>query len=409
MPEYIETVIVGGGQGGLSLSYYLSAAGREHVVFEKAAQAAKSWRNQRWDSFTLVTPNWEFKLPGGEYQGDRPDGFMPRDEIVRRFEQYIERWRLPVKYNTAVESIQPLEGRGFLVTANGRQITARNVVIATGLFQRGKTPPVASHIPADTNQLTTDQYRNPEQLPPGAVLVVGSGQSGGQIAEELAESGRSVYLSTGTAGWVPRRYRGRDIVDWIEVIAFFDRPVDALTDPRERFKANPMATGKNGGRDLNLHSLHRQGVKLLGRLSGVEGSRLIFEPDLGANIAKSDEQARQLLQRIDQEITAQGIAARDEPSPFPTDALQASGLTELDMRAGKISTVIWACGFSFDYRLVRLPVVDEFGFPLTRRGVTRFEGLFFIGMPWLHTQKSGLLAGVGEDAAFLAELISNRR
>lgn len=408
MPEYIETVIVGGGQGGLSLSFYLTAAGREHVIFEKAAQAGEAWRNQRWDSFTLVTPNWAFRLPGGEYQGNRPEGFMPRDEIFRRFEQYVERWRLPVLYNTVVESIQPLKGRGYLVSADGRQIAARNVVVATGLFQRGKAPSISRNIPADIVQLSADHYHNPEQLPPGAVLVVGSGQSGGQIAEELAESGRSVYLSTGTAGWVPRRFRGRDIVDWIEVIDFFDRPVDALTDPRDRFKANPMVTGKNGGHDLNFHSLHRQGVKLLGRLRGVDGSRLIFEPDLGANIAKSDEQARQLLRRIDQAIATRGIAVSDEPSPFPTDALQASGLAELDLKAGRITAMIWACGFSFDYSLVKLPVLDEFGFPLTRRGVTHFPGLYFIGMPWLHTQKSGLLAGVGEDAAYLAEQIINR-
>lgn len=408
MPEYIETVIVGGGQGGLSLSFYLTAAGREHVVYEKAAQAGEAWRNQRWDSFTLVTPNWAFRLPGGEYQGDRPQGFMPRDEIVRRLEQNVERWRLPVRYNAAVESIQALEGRGYLVSVDGRQIATRNVVVATGLFQRGKAPKAARSLPAEIVQLTADHYRNPEQLPPGAVLVVGSGQSGGQIAEELADSGRSVYLSTGTAGWVPRRYRGRDIVDWIEVIDFFDRPVDALTDPRDRFKANPMVTGKNGGHDLNLHSLHRRGVILLGRLGGVDGSRLIFEPDLGANITKSDEQARQLLQRIDQAIAAQGVAAIDEPDPFPNDAYQAPHLTELDLKAERVAAVIWACGFSFDFSLVELPVLDEFGFPLTRRGVTRFPGLYFIGMPWLHTQKSGLLAGVGEDAAFLAEQIANR-
>lgn len=403
MVEKVETVIVGGGQGGLSLSYYLRQAGREHVVLEKADRPAEAWRNHRWDSFTLVTPNWAFKLPGAEYQEDDPGGFMPRAEIVDRFERYVVAHDLPVAFHTAVDSVTPLNGRGYRVQAGGRQFEARHVVIATGLFQRGKVLPVSGQIPPGIVQLTAEDYRNPAQLPPGAVLVVGSGQSGGQIAEELVDSGRSVYLSTGAAGWVPRRYRGRDIVEWIEAIRFFDRPVDSLPDPRDRLIPNPMATGKDGGHDLNLHTLHRRGVKLLGRLTGAEGGKLILADDLKANIARSDERAKQLLQKIDMEVLAKGIPAAAEPYRFPNEAYQAQAPTWLDIRAERIAAVVWACGFQFDYRLVRLPVVDDSGFPLTRRGVTDFPGLYFIGMPWLHTQKSGLLAGVGADAAYLAE------
>ncbi len=406
MPEIIDTVIVGGGQGGLSLSYFLSAAGREHVVLEKASQPAEAWRNQRWDSFTLVTPNWTFKLPGGEYQGGQPHGFMGRDEIVRHFEQYVDQYHLPVIFDTAVESVSALDGRGYRVQAGERQFEARNVVIATGLFQRGKVLPFSRQIPPGIVQLTADEYRRPEQLPLGAVLVVGSGQSGGQIAEELIDSGRSVYLSTGKAGWVPRRYRGWDIVEWVEAIRFFDRPVDLLPDPRDRFIPNPMATGKGGGHDLNLHALHSRGVRLLGRLRGAQDGRLILADDLKANIARSDEQAKQLLQRIDQAVLAQGISTSDEPYHFPEAAHQAPGQPALDVQAENIAAVVWACGFLFDFSLVKLPVLDEFGFPVTRRGVTRFPGLYFIGMPWLHTQKSGLLAGVGEDAAYLADQIT---
>jgi putative flavoprotein involved in K+ transport len=407
--EKMETVVVGGGQGGLSLSFFLRQAGREHIVMEKAARAGEAWRNQRWDSFTLVTPNWTFKLPGGEYQGDAPAGFMPRSEIVQRFEQYVEHYDLPVAFNATVESVAPLNGRGYRIQAGERQFQARNVVIATGAFQRGKALPFYSQIPPDVIQFTAEEYRNPDQLPPGAVLIVGSGQSGGQIAEELVENGRSVYLSTGTAGWVPRRYRGRDIVEWIDVIRFFDRPVDSLPDPRDRFIPNPMATGKNGGHDLNLHTLHCRGVKLLGRLRGVDDLKFFFSDNLGANIAKSDERAKQLMQRIDQAIQTQGIATPDDPYDFPEDAWQAQVQTVLDIKAEKIAAVVWACGFQFDYSLVKLPVVDEFGFPLTHRGVTRFPGLYFIGMPWLHTQKSGLLGGVGEDAAFLVDRIISRK
>lgn len=409
MPEDIETVIVGGGQGGLSLSYFLRQAGREHIVLEKSARAGEAWRNQRWESFTLVTPNWTFKLPGGEYHEDSPGGFMPRSEIVRRFERYVEQYSLPVAFNTTVESVAPLNGRGYRIQAGGRQFTARNVVIATGLFQRGKTLPFSRQIPPEILQLTAEEYRNPQQLPPDAVLVVGSGQSGGQIAEELLEDGRRVYLSTGTAGWVPRRYHGRDIVEWIEAIRFVDRPVDTLPDPKDSFIPNPMATGKNGGHDLNLHTLHRRGVRLLGRLRGADDSSFFFSDNLGDNIARSDERVKQLLQKVDQALQTLGMAVSDDAYDFPADARQAQGEPALDIRAAGIAAVVWACGFEYDFSLVKLPVVDEFGFPLTRRGVTSFPGLYFIGMPWLHTQKSGLLAGVGEDAAYLAENITARR
>ena len=224
MSDTIETIIVGGGQAGLATSYYLSQQKREHIVLEQAAQAGNAWRNERWDSFTFVTPNWAIRMPGAEYNGPDPDGYMPRDEIVRYFEQYVEQFRLPVRYNTHVTSIEPTgTNGGYTVKTINADFHARNVVIAVGLFQKPKIPSFGSQIARDVLQLSASQYRNPGMLPPGAVLVVGSAQSGVQIAEDLLLSGRTVYLGVGKVGRVPRRYRGKDIVAWLELTGFFDR------------------------------------------------------------------------------------------------------------------------------------------------------------------------------------------
>ena len=211
--ERIETVIVGGGQAGLATSYCLTQRGREHAVLEQAAQAANVWRNERWDSFTLVTPNWTLTMPGAEYDGVDRDGFMPRDEVVAYFERYVDRFQLPVQYNTRVEFVEPLDGAGYRVVMPDRTFAAENVVIATGYEQQPRIPPFAAAISPTVTQLHSSRYRNPASLPEGAVLVVGSAQSGAQIAEELYQHGRRVFLGVGNAGRAPRRYRGKDVVE----------------------------------------------------------------------------------------------------------------------------------------------------------------------------------------------------
>ncbi len=398
----IETIIIGGGQAGLATSYWLTQHGREHLVLEKMSRPGHAWR-QRWDSFTLVTPNWMFRLPGAEYQGDAPGGFMPRDEVVATFEQYVADYQMPVSYGVEVTAVEPLAGRpGYLVRLPDQAIEARHVVVATGLYQHAKIPDFASRLPAEVAQLHSEQYRSPGALPPGAVLVVGSGQSGCQIAEELRASGRRVFFSIGTCGRAPRRYRGRDIFDWLDLIRFLDRTPDVLPSPKARLGANPHVSGAGGGHDLNLHQFARDGMTLLGHLRGASDERIGLAPDLHESLAKVDQFETQLLTLIDSAITRFRLDAPAQPHPLLRDGYAQAQITEIDLEAAGITSLIWAAGYRFDYSLVKLPVTDSVGFPVQQRGVTAFPGLYFIGMPWLHTQKSGLLAGVGDDAAYIA-------
>jgi putative flavoprotein involved in K+ transport len=406
MTESVETVIVGGGQAGMALSYFLTQERREHVILEKRDRPGSAWTAQRWDSFTLVTPNWTFCLPGAEYDGDDPHGFMPRSEIERRFREYAIRYNMPLRFGVEVSSVEPQDG-GYLVSASDRNYRARNVVVASGLFQRPKVPAWAGDLPPEIFQLAACDYRNPQQLPPGAVLVVGSGQSGCQIAEELNEAGRKVYLCTGSAGRFPRRYRGRDVVEWAMIIGFFDRTQDMLPSLAARFGPNPQATGKNGGHTINLHQFYRDGITLLGHARGVQDGKLLLAPDMHECVAKADTFEREFAKKIDAAILQYGYSDPPEQLPQFTDAFSAPVIESLDLKSAGITAVLWTGGFAFDYSLVKLPVVDSFGFPLTQHCATQYPGLFFLGMPWLYAAKSGLLMGVGADAAYVAGKIVN--
>jgi len=254
MSLHIETVIIGGGQAGLAVSYYLSQQDRPHIVLEQAAQAGNAWRNHRWDSFTLNTPNWQSCLPGAKIPGEDADGFLLRGEIVAYFEEYVERFHLPVSYGVRVEGVLPkLSGRGYVVETSAGRFEADNVVIATGLYQKPKLPSLGADFPQEVKQVHSDKYRNPQSLPEGSVLVVGSGQSGAQIAEELYQSGRKVYLSVSRAGRVPLRYRGKDANWWQHKMGAYDRTVDQLPSPQAKFASKPQISGKDGGHTINFH------------------------------------------------------------------------------------------------------------------------------------------------------------
>jgi putative flavoprotein involved in K+ transport len=399
--ERIETVIVGGGQAGLATSYFLKEQGHEHVVLEQAEKAGNSWRNERWDSFALVTPNWTMRLPGMEYDGPERDGFMPREEIAAYFERYVERFGLPVRYNTGVLSVEQADGGGYRVATSGGAIMASNVVIATGFERVPKVPACAEGLSPEITQLHSSKYRNPQSLPEGAVLVVGSAQSGAQIAEELYQSGRNVYLSTSSAGRAPRRYRGKDTFEWLYLLGFFDMPPENLPVSKDNFVA-PHMSGTNGGHTLNLHQFARDGVTLLGHVLGAEGYRITLAPNLYENLSKADGFEMWGKQMIDGFIAANGIDAPVEEVVQMRDGFQQPVVEELDLKAEGISTVIWATGYRPDYSIVKLPVLDEHGIPVQDRGVTGYPGLYFVGMPWAPTLKTGTLAGAADSAKHVA-------
>jgi putative flavoprotein involved in K+ transport len=412
MSEQIEAVIIGAGHAGLSTSYYLTRAGMPHLVLE-GGRVGERWRSSRWDSFTLVTPNWMCCLPGYPYAGDDPDGFMARDEVVTYLEGYAESFNAPVREGVRVTAVE-MAPRGYdVVTENGVYETPI-VVVATGFFEHPRVPAQAAALAPGVLQIHSSQYKNPEALPPGAVLVVGSGQSGCQIARELHEGGRQVYLSTGSAGRVPRHYRGQDATWWMACVGRFEQTVDKLPSPRDKFAGNPHLSGSRGGHTINLHRFARDGIVLLGHLRRVGGRCATFAPDLKENLARADKVAADFKREADEYIEQHGI---DAPLPDSTntddydgdDGYRQKELLELDLRAAGIRVVVWAAGFNVDYSFVHLPVFDLDGYPIQRRGVTAYPGLYFMGVHYQHKNKSDLFYGVGEDAAYVASSVATRR
>lgn len=409
MRREFETMVIGAGQAGLSVSYYLKAARRDHVVFEQAEQAAESWRNHRWDSFTLNTPNWQSQLAGGEIPGADPDGFLGRDEVVAYFEKYERRNHLPVRYGVQVWAVTPASSAaGYIVKTSAGAFWAKNVVVATGLYQKPRIPGFAKSLSPHIQQVHSDGYRNPSSLVPGAVLVVGSAQSGAQIAEELYQSRRKVYLSVSGAGRVPRRYRGKDINWWHEQLGMYEKRVDQLASPRAKFASKPHISGNAGGHTLNLHQFASDGVSLLGRILGAQGAVLKIASDLHENLAKADQFAAELMEKIDRHIERNALVFPQEELPKLTSGFEQPEIRQLDLRQVEINSVVWATGYSFDFSMVQVAAFDGDGFPIQRRGVTDYPGLYFVGLPWLHTVKSGLLFGVSEDAAHIASHILRR-
>ena len=393
----VDVAVVGAGQAGLATSFYLSQSGIDHVVLDRAV-VADGWRNRRWDSFTLNIPNWSFTLPGFPYDGQDPDGFMTREEIVERVARYAGLINAPVEEGIDVTALKQIADGTYLLTTTSGPIGARAVVVATGAYQREHRP--ANQLDASILQLSSAQYRNPGELEDGGVLVVGSGQSGCQIAEDLVADGRRVWLATGFCGWMPRRYRGRDNVAWRMDMRVFDETVEQLGYESRR-ACPPIQTGVGRDRDLNLRTLREAGVTLTGRF--LDGYRTIVRlaDDLPQNAARSDEFARRFMANVDAYVRDAGI---DAPAPPPLSSFSNhdTAPTELDLAGLNITNVIWSTGFRLDFNWIELDLNLRDGYPEQTQGVSRHPGLYFMGLQLMHTRKSGLIFGVGEDAGHVA-------
>jgi putative flavoprotein involved in K+ transport len=401
-------VVIGGGQAGLSMSYCLKQLGIDHLVIERH-RVAHEWREKRWDSFCLVTPNWQCRLPGFPYSGPDPHGFMKKDEIVRYIEEYVASFDPPLIEGVSVQAVRVGQHGKFEIDTTAGSCTADQVVIAVGGYHIPTIPRVAERLPPGIAQICSAEYKNADMLPKGDVLVVGTGQSGCQIAEDLHLAGRTVHLCLGGAPRTARFYRGKDVVDWLEQMGYYRMPVhDHPVKERVRAKANHYVTGRDGGRDIDLRKFAKEGMRLYGRLVDIRGGKAHFGDDLRKNLDQADAAAESIKTTIDGFLESKGITAPTEPRYVPVWEPDQE-VRELDLGASNIQSVVWCIGFHADYRWVEIPVFDGKGYPSHRRGVSSQPGLFFLGLPWLYTWGSGRFSGVADDAAYLAAQIQIRR
>ncbi len=405
--SHYPVAIIGGGQAGLSTSHYLKANGIDHIVFEKH-RVAHSWAKDRWDTFCLVTPNWQCRLPDFPYQGDDPKGFMLKDQIVDYVEAFARKVAPPILEGVTVQQVsRRLDGHFDVVTSAGA-FTAEHVVVATGGYDIPLVPEYAHSLPRHITQVHSADYRNPESLPDGEVLVVGSGQSGVQIMEDLVIAGRRVHLCVGPAPRAPRLYRGREVTEWLMEMGYYNSTVD--THPlgvKARESTNHYFSGRDGGHEIDLRKFARAGVRLYGSMANIVGSRVEFVPDLTRNLDDADKVYVSIRNDIDTYIAKAGIDA-PEAAPFEKVWAPDTDPVAVDCAAAGITTIVWATGFRPDYSWIHLPAFDGRGRPEYRRGVSSVEGLYFLGLPWLHTWGSGRFLGIADDAQHLATVISAR-
>jgi pyridine nucleotide-disulfide oxidoreductase len=395
-----DAVIVGAGHAGLSISRALTDRGIDHVVLERG-QVGQTWRG-RWDSFCLVTPNWLIALTGAGYDGDDPDGYMPRDDLVAFLERYAA--GAPVRAGVDVTGARPIDG-GFALETSDGEIRTRTLIASTGAFQRAHVPSAMATLPDDLTVLDATTYRRPEDVPDGGVLIVGSGQTGAQLAEELHDDGRDVVLACGRAPWMPRRIGDHDLVWWLVETGFLDDRLEDLPDPAMRLTSNPLTTGHGGGRDLHYRTLQASGVTLVGRFLGTDDGTIVFADDLADSVAWGDARFDQQMESIRDLIAQRGLDV-EVPSYAP---FAADGPTSIP--ADRFSTVLLTGGFRPNYTewLPWQDAFDEHGFPLHNDGEsTEVEGLFFMGVHFLRKRKSGILWGAEEDANVVADRVAKR-
>lgn len=406
MNDVLDAVVIGAGWAGLGISHELKQSGVTHVVLERA-RVGETWRSQRWDSFHFNIPRVLTVMPGDRYDGSDPEGAMTRDEFVGMLEGYVSRHRLPVQTGEAVAEVAPDGTGGYRVCTSHRTLPARNVVVASGSLNQPRRPALSLQISPSVRQIDASDYRSPAALEPGAVLVVGSGQSGGQIAKDLADAGRQVLLASSRIGRIPRRYRGRDVALWLVDMGALDVRRADFVQPSGAIPARPL---QGAVETLSLQSLSALGVVLLGRFAGAAGDVLAFADDVAENVRFADENSARVRGRIDDHIARSGIfapPATDDPAEVVAPTIPSPPITSLDLEAAGIGTIIWCTGFGGDFSWVRVPgAIGADGRPSQVDGIGTVSGLYFPGLDFASTRKSGtILASIDESRMITTDVL----
>jgi putative flavoprotein involved in K+ transport len=402
--ERVETLVIGGGQAGLAMSHHLKRRGLAHLVLERG-RIGERWRSERWDGLKFQFPNWSVRLPDFPFPQDDPEGFADLSAIADFIDAYAAFVAPPIRCGVNVTKLSQ-DGAGFIAETSDGAIAARNVVVATGPYQRPILPDLLRDEP-ELFQVHASRYLNPEQLPEGAVLVVGAGASGAQIAEELLRAGRRIFLSVGQTSRLPRRYRGHDLTWWFEQLGVFDRT------PEERgpLRVYPAITGAYGGHTIDYRRLAAEGITLLGRVAAARDRVLGIGPGLGKSLAEADLYYAAFLDMADEHARKHGLDLPEEPAArteLPDPLCVTEPVRRLDLRAEGINAVIWATGYGVDFGWIDVAAFDAAGHPLQRRGISAVDGLYFLGLQWMSRMASSFMSGVGDDAAALADHIAWR-
>ncbi len=401
--QVLDTIIIGAGHAGLAVSYCLTERSIDHLVIERG-EVANSWRNERWNSLKLLTPNWQSRLPGFSYSGDDPDGFMSMREVIEFIDDYARYCKAPVQTGTTVISLKQ-NPNGYQVTTERGQWYCRSVVIASGACNLPSIPKVAEAVPADIRQVTSWKYRNPDQLEAGDVLVVGASATGLQLAEEIHRSGRPVTIATGEHVRLPRVYRGKDIQWWMDAVGILDEGLDEIDDVnRARHLPSPQLVGSREHQILDLNTMSGLGIKLVGRLMGVQNGTVQFSGSLRNVCALADLKMNRLLKTIDEWIEQNpDISKAEPPESFSRTEVDEDPCLGLNLGDSGIRTIIWATGYRPDYSWLEVPVLDRKGLIKHDGGITESPGMYLVGMPFLRRRKSSFIHGAEDDARFITQ------